>query len=162
MNGNKYGKKSVIVNIKNKKALFDYEILKEFEAGVKLFGFEVKAVRCGMANLDGGHIVVRGGEAFLLNTHIGKYQPGNTPKEYDEHRPRKLLLHKKEIDELQNIEDKKGLTIIPIAWYNRGGFLKLKIAIARGRKKRDKRELLKERDDKLRINRTLKSRFVSN
>ncbi len=146
-------------NIQNKKARFDYELLKKFEAGVKLFGHEVKAVRTGKASLTGSHIVVRDNEAYLVNANIGHYQEANTPNDYDQNRTRKLLLHKKEIAELEKAENTKGLTVIPLAWYNRNKRLKLEIAIAKGKKAYDKREALKERDAKRKIHRTLKNQW---
>ena len=144
------------IKIQNKKARFDYELIKKFEAGVQLFGHEVKAVRAGKASLAGAHVVVRDNEAYLVNSSISHYQESNTPKEYDQQRPRKLLLHKKEIAELAKAEHDKGLTVVPLAWYNNNRKLKLEIAIAKGKKDYDKRETLKERDSKRKINRTLK------
>jgi len=144
------------INVQNKKARFDYELIKKFEAGVQLFGHEVKAVRNGKASLVGSHVVVRDGEAYLVNANISYYQEANTPNEYDPHRVRKLLLHKKEIAELEKTEHTKGLTIVPIKWYNNNRRLKLEIAIAKGKKAYDKREAIKERDSKRSIRRSLK------
>ncbi len=144
------------INVQNKKARFDYQLIKKFEAGVQLFGHEVKAVRSGKASLVGSHVLVRDGEAYLVNASISHYQEANTPNEYDPHRVRKLLLNKKEIQELEKTEHTKGLTVVPLAWYNNNRRLKLEIAIAKGKKDYDKRESLKERDSKRTINRTLK------
>jgi SsrA-binding protein len=149
--------------IEHKKARLDYEILKEFEAGLELHGFEVKSLRAGHGKLDGAHIVVRpsgkrgGLEAFLVGANIPPYQVANTPKEYEPERPRRLLMTRDELVELSGEEKQKGLTIVPIAVYNKGRNLKLKIAVARGRKKFDKRAVLKERDTKREIDRTLKN-----
>ncbi len=143
--------------ISNKKARRDYTLLKEFEAGLELYGHEVKALRSGMANLAGAHVVVRGGEAFLVGATISPYQPKNTPESYDTERPRKLLLTKKEIEEIAQAEEQKGLTIVPISLYNKGRFLKLSLAIARGRKKHDKREQIKKRDIERDLKRSLKN-----
>ncbi len=145
------------INVQNKKARFDYELIEKFEAGVVLSGHEVKAVRGGKASLVGSHVVVRDGEAYLVNASISHYQEANTPKEYDQYRTRKLLLNKKEIKKLESTEKSKGLTVIPLAWYNNNRRLKLEIAIAKGKKDYDKRESLKERDSKRKINRTLKT-----
>ena len=149
-------KRSKTVDIKNKRAYFDYALTKTFEAGVQLFGHEVKAIRISKANLAGGHVIVRDGEAYVVNITISPYQEANTPKEYDTQRPRKLLLHKKEIAELEKAEQTKGLTVIPIKWYNKNRKLKLEIAIAKGKKAYDKRDAIKERDSKRSIRRSLK------
>lgn len=143
--------------IENKKARLNYEILEQYEAGIELSGFEVKSLRNKRGSLDGAHVVVRGGEAYLLNAHIPPYQPGNTPKDYDPERNRRLLLTKKEIAELAGAESKKGLTIVPISVYNKKRKLKVSLAIARGKKKYDKREDIKKRDLKRAIDRTLKN-----
>ena len=142
--------------IRNKKALHDFQIIKKFEAGIQLTGFEVKSVRRGTGSLRGAHVVVRGGEAFLVNATIPPYQPANTPKDYDPERARKLLLHKKELAELEQAENEKGLTVTAISLYNSGRYIKVEIAIGRGRKKQDKRELLKKRESERALRRSLK------
>lgn len=143
--------------IENKKARFDFEFLETFEAGVELLGHEVKAIRKGMGSLEGARIVVRGGEAFLVGATVSPYQTKNTPKSYDSERARRLLLNKKEIATIADAESKKGLTIIPIKWYNSNRKIKLEVAVARHKKKYDKRTALKERDEKRQIERTLKN-----
>lgn len=145
------------VLIKNKKAGFDYELLETYEAGIELFGYEVKALRQGKGKLDGAHVIVRGSEAFLVGASISPYQPSNTPASYDRERARRLLLSKKELAMLASRESQKGLTIVPLVVYNKGRNLKLEIAVARGKKKHDKREKVKERDTKRDIERILKS-----
>lgn len=142
--------------ISNKKATRDFELLEEFEAGIALSGQEVKSVRNGRGVLDGAHVIVRGGEAFLVGASIPPYQPANTLADYDPERPRKLLLTKKELAKLETDSEKKGLTIVPIKLYNAGRLLKLKIAIARGKKQHDKRETIKARDTKRDLERELK------
>jgi len=142
--------------IANKKALFNFDILEEFEAGLELFGFEVKSLRAGRGSLVGGRVIVRGGEAFLVGTNIPPWQEKNAPKSYDPERPRRLLLSKKQIAQVADAEEKKGLTIVPLSVYNTGRKLKVKIAIARGKKKYDKRETIKEREEKKKIERQLK------
>lgn len=139
----------------NSKARFDYEILKTFSAGMELLGLEVKAVRAGKMNLRGAFVSVRGGEVFLLQAEIPPYQPKNAPPEYDPTRVRKLLLEKKEVVELASAESTKGLTIVPLSVYNKGRFLKLDLAIARGKKKFDKRQSIKKRDIEREIKRSL-------
>ncbi|OGG47967.1 SsrA-binding protein [Candidatus Kaiserbacteria bacterium RIFCSPHIGHO2_02_FULL_50_9] len=143
--------------IENKKARFNYEILETYEAGLELLGFEVKSLRAGHGQLEGAHVVVRGGEAYLVGATIPPYQTGNTPKEYDPARTRRLLLTKKELGELAQYENKKGLTIVPLSVYNKNSRLKLSAAVARGKKKYDKREVLKKRDTEREIRRTLKT-----
>jgi SsrA-binding protein len=143
--------------IQNKKASFDYEWLEEFEAGVVLFGHEVKAIRASKASLNGAYVIIRGSEAYLVNASISPFQVANTPKGYDTERARKLLLSKKELAILELGSEKQGLTIVAIKWYNKNRTLKLKIALARGKKKADKRETIKNRDNKREIDRILKS-----
>lgn len=139
----------------NSKALFDYEILKHFTAGIELLGMEVKSVRASNCSLRGAFVGIRGKEAFLIGANIPAYQPKNAPKEYDALRAKKLLLTKSELAELKVAEGTKGLTIIPLSVYNKGRFLKLDIAIARGKKKFDKREQIKKRDVEREISRKL-------
>ena len=141
----------------NKRARFDFELLDTYEAGLELVGTEVKAIRSGKGKLEGGHVIVRGNEAYLVGASIPAHQPANTPPHYDPERVRRLLLSKKEIAEISRKSEQKGLTIVPIMLYSKGQNIKLRLAIARGRKKQDKRELLKERDTKRDIERTLKN-----
>ncbi|MEN9649838.1 MAG: hypothetical protein RL094_805 [Candidatus Parcubacteria bacterium] len=143
--------------VQNRKVHFNYEIEKSLEAGIELFGHEVKSVKTGHGAIEGAFIVVRGGEAFLTGATIPPFQPNNTPKEYDPARNRKLLLHKNQIQELADIESGKGLTIVPISMYNNKGKIKIEIGIARGKKKFDKRESIKKRDSDRDIRRTLKN-----
>lgn len=145
--------------INNKKALFDFEVMEKIEAGLVLLGNEVKSIRNSKGNLKGAHVIVRGGEALLVGASINEYQPKNTPKTYERERPRKLLLSKKQLIHVEQQTEKAGLTAIPIRLYNNGRNIKLEIAIARGKKKHDKREALKERDSKREIDRTLKSQY---
>jgi len=145
--------------IQNRKAHFNFEILDTLEAGLALLGHEVKSIRKGHGKLDGAHIIVRGGEAYLVNASITPYQVANTPKKYDPERPRKLLLSKKELLLLEKKTETERLTAVPLKLYNAGRYIKLSVAIARGKKKQDKRESLKERDSKREIERTLKSQI---
>src|SRR3989344_1093882 len=130
----------------NKRAYFDYEILKTYEAGLKLLGFETKAARKGHVNLSGSVVVIRKSEAFLLNASISPYQPKNTPSDYDPMRTRHLLLHKSEIRELIGKSAEKGLTLVPLRVYNKGTRLKLEFGVTRHKKKYDKREVIKKRE----------------
>jgi len=140
----------------NRKARFDYEILEKYEAGIELLGTEVKSIRSGKMSLEGAFVIVRGGEAFLINANIPPYQPKNTSKDYDPLRNRKLLLTKKEIDELVGSEKNKSLTIVPISVYTKGRKIKIEIALVKGKKKHDKRESIKKRETEREIRRTLK------
>ena len=142
----------------NKKRLAEIAVLEELTAGIELLGHEVKALRIGTGSLDGAHAIVRGGEAFLVNMSIPPYQSANTPTGYDPDRPRKLLLTKQEIAHLAGFERMKGLTIIPTSVYTSRRNIKVSLAIGRGRKKHDKREVLKKRDAERDIKRAMKSR----
>ncbi len=148
---------TVSTYINNRKARFDFEILETIEAGLELLGTEVKSIRAGRGRLEGAHVLVRGGEAYLVGVTIAAFQPVNTAKSYDPERPRKLLLSKKELIHLERQTETARLTAVPLALYNSGRNIKLKVAIARGKKKHDKRESLKNRDNKRDIERTLKS-----
>ncbi len=139
----------------NRKAFFDYEILEQFSAGLELMGTEVKSVKDGKCNLRGSFIAVRGGEVYLVGADIPSYQPKNAPSDYDSLRTRRLLLTKDEVEKLEDAEGTKGLTIVPISVYNKGRFLKIDIAIARGKKKYDKRQAIKKRDVERDLKRSL-------
>jgi SsrA-binding protein len=144
------------VLVKNKKVSFDYEILEKFETGIELFGSEVKSLRKGQGKLEGSHVILRGGEAFLVGASIAPYQATNTAKSYEAERPRRLLLTQKELRALTTTENSKGLTLVPISLYTKGRRIKLEMAIVRGKKKADKREMLKKRDTAREIDRIMK------
>lgn len=144
--------------ISHKRASFDFELLETFEAGISLLGTEVKSIRGGQGKLEGAYVIIRGKEAFLVGASIPAFQKKNVSASYDAERPRKLLLTQKEIAELELKSEKQGLTIVPLKLYNKGRNLKLEIAIARGKKKQDKRESIKERDVKRDIEREFKYR----
>jgi SsrA-binding protein len=144
--------------VENTRVGFDYTILEEIEAGIELLGHEVKSLRAGRGSLKGARVVARGGEAYLVGASIPPFQQGNTPKGYDAERPRRLLLSQKEIAHVASAEGESGLTIVPIKVYNSGRNLKLRIAIARGKKKEDKRQSIRAREEKRRIERTLKNK----
>ena len=143
--------------VRNKKATFNYEILERFEAGVVLHGYEAKAIRTGKASLIGAYVVLTNGELFLKGATVSFYQEANTPDHYNPERQRKLLLSRKEITKLEKELNTAGLTIVPISWYNKGSKIKLEIALVRGKKKADKRQTLKDRDNKRAIDRILKT-----
>lgn len=142
----------------NRKARFNYEILEKYETGIELLGTEVKSVRDGQMSLEGAFVIVRGGEAFLINANIPPYQIKNAPKDYDPLRNKKLLLTKKEIAELAGSEKNKSLTIVPISVYNKNRKIKVEIALVKGKKKFDKRETIKKRDTNREIRREIKER----
>lgn len=141
----------------NKKAYYDYEILEKLEAGIVLKGQEVKSVKLGRMSLDGAYAIIRGGELYLLNAHIPPYQPANIHQHYDPARIRKLLLHKKELEKLYGQTAQKGLTLLPLRVYTKDGFIKIELGLARHKKKRDKRELIKKRSAKREMSRALKT-----
>lgn len=145
--------------IEYKKAKRDFEILETIEAGIELFGFEVKSIKQKLGSLEGARVVVRGGETLLVGASIPPYQPANTPEEYDPERPRRLLVHDKEMRKLIESEEQPGLTVIPISLYNSRRMVKLAVGIARGKKKQDKRESIKKRDTKIDIEREFKHRI---
>ncbi len=142
----------------NRKATFDFEILEKFEAGIELQGHEVKSVRNGRAKLEGAHVVVRGGEAYLVGASIAPYQPKNVDKGYEAERPRRLLLSRKELNKLMGFEATKGLTLIALSLYNKGRYIKLELASVRGKKQYDKREDIKKRETDREMGRVMKER----
>lgn len=138
----------------NRRAEFDYEILERFEAGLVLSGHEVKSIRLGNPNLAGARAIIRGGEAFVVGLAIPSFQPENAPDGYDAERTRKLLLSKGEIKRLIG-KTQEGLTIIVTKLYSKNRLLKLEIALARGKKKKDKREAIKKKEAQREIRKSL-------
>lgn len=131
----------------NKKAYYDYEILEKFEAGLVLVGQEVKSIKNGLVNIKGSYVIIDPkNEVFLIGANIPPYQPKNAPKNYDPNRSRKLLLKKSEINYLTGKTRQKGLTLIPLKIYTKNGKIKIEFAIAKGKKKYDKRESIKKRE----------------
>jgi SsrA-binding protein len=142
--------------VTNRRARFDFELLDTFEAGVALSGHEVKSIRSGRAKLDGSYVVVRGGEAYWINGSVSPYQVANVPKDYNPERARTLLLSRKELNLLERKTEQEHLTAVVLSLYSKGRRIKAQIALARGKKKADKRESIKARDVKRDIDRTLK------
>ncbi len=142
---------------KNKKAFHEYEILERFEAGVVLVGTEVKALREGRANLKDAYADVRKGEIYLINSFIGHYSAGNVFN-HKEERPRKLLLHRREIKKLASKIAEKGLTLIPLKLYFSHGIAKVELGLAKGKKVHDKRRDIMEKDQKRDMEREFKER----
>lgn len=142
---------------RNKKAYHDYTILEKYEAGIVLKGSEVKAIRAGRVNLKDSFVRLVQGEAFLFNAHIGLLSTTHHYYGHEERGSRKLLLKRKEIEKLQSSVEKEGLTVVPLQLYfNRKNFVKIQIAIAKGKKLHDKRHDLKEKDMKRDIERAMK------
>ena len=142
----------------NKKAYFDYEILEKFEAGIALIGQEVKSIRAGRTSLKGAYVVIKDQEVFLIGCHIPAYQPKNAPSDYNPERSRKLLLKKVEIKGLIGKTRAKGLTLVPLSVYTKSRNIKIEIALAKGKKKADKRETIKKREVDREIRRVLRAR----
>jgi SsrA-binding protein len=143
----------------NRKAGHDYHILETFEAGVMLQGTEVKAMREGRVQLRDSYCQVKGGEAFLLGVHVGQYSHDGYSG-HDPLRPRKLLLHKTELNKLLGKTTEKGLTVVPLRMYFKGGRVKVAIALAKGKKTYDKRETVKRREAERETRAAIKSRRV--
>lgn len=142
---------------RNKRARLDYEIFETWEAGLVLKGTEVKALRAGRAQIADAYAVVKDGEVWLLNAHIAPYDQGNIYN-HDPTRSRKLLLHQKEIRNLIGAVERKGLTLVALELYFKGGRAKVRIGLGRGKKLHDKRADLKERDDQRDMQRALRVR----
>lgn len=144
------------INIKNKKAKFEYHILDKFTAGIQLGGTEIKSIRAGQASIQEAYCVVENGEVFIRNMHIREYENAS----FYQHSPRadrKLLLNKKEINKLEKKMNTKGFTIVPLRLFiNEKGLAKLDIALGQGKKLYDKRQDLKEKDDKRSMDRIKK------
>lgn len=141
----------------NRKAGFEYFLLERLEAGISLQGTEIKSVRNGQMSLQEAYVQVDGKNAFLINAHIAPYDPASRYN-HDPLRPRRLLLHKKEIRELWNQVRIKGVTIVPVKVYLKNGRAKLEIALARGKKNYDKRDSIAQRDMERESRRESKSR----
>jgi SsrA-binding protein len=141
----------------NKKALHDYYILDKLEAGIALFGTEVKSSREGRINLKDSYAAIKGGEAFLLNCHISPYSHGNR-ENHDPVRTRKLLLHRTEIRKLIGKTQEKGLTLVPLRAYLKRGRIKIELGVARGKKLYDKRETERRREAERETRMAVKSR----
>jgi SsrA-binding protein len=142
----------------NRQARFQYEILETYEAGIELAGTEVKSIRQGKVNLRDGFALVRNGEVFLHNVHISPHQTASQVFNHDPTRTRKLLLHRDEIRKLIGKVEQQGLTLVPLKMYLKRGWVKVDLALVRGKKLHDKREDLKRRQDKRDMERAIKNR----
>lgn len=148
------GKKVVA---QNKRARHDYHIEETYEAGIVLTGTEIKSIRAGRANLKDSFARISNGEVYLHNMHISPYEQGNRYN-HDPLRTRKLLLHNKEIAKLIGLTREKGFSLVPLRMYLRGGFAKLELALAKGKKLYDKRETLKRKDAQREVERAFRER----
>ena len=147
----------------NKRANFDYEISDNYEAGMVLFGHEVKSIKTGHISLKGAFVTVKNSnknlpELYLINAHIPLYAKASTVKAYEPTRPRKLLLHKNEIKKLIGKKQEQGLTLVPIKVYTKRSLIKLEFGIGRGKTKIDKRETIKKREINKQIRTLTKTR----
>ncbi|OGE80905.1 MAG: SsrA-binding protein [Candidatus Doudnabacteria bacterium RIFCSPLOWO2_02_FULL_48_8] len=143
----------------NQKAFHTYSIEDTFEAGLVLTGHEVKSIKSGQASLAGAFVSIRSGEAYLKNAYIGKYRQASNLESYNESQDRKLLLHKNEILKLATRLNEKGLALVPLELYTKKNRIKLKLGLAKGKKQFDKREAIKRKETKRKIERTIRSRI---
>ncbi|TVP57669.1 MAG: SsrA-binding protein SmpB [Nodularia sp. (in: Bacteria)] len=141
----------------NRQARYLYEILETFEAGVELVGTEVKSIRAGRVNLQDGYALIRDGEAWLINVHISPYNASGQYFNHEPRRTRKLLLHSQEIRKLIGKVEQEGLTLVPLKMYLKRGWVKVSIALGKGKKLHDKRESLKRRQDQRDMQRAMKT-----
>ena len=141
----------------NRQARYQYEILETYEAGIVLTGTEVKSIREGKVNLRDGYANVKRGEAWLHNVHISPHSMTNLAYNHEPRRIRKLLLHKQEIRKLIGQVEQKGLTLVPLKMYLKGGRVKISVGLGRGKKLHDKRDSLKKKQDKRDMARAMKT-----
>jgi SsrA-binding protein len=139
---------------KNKKAYFDYQHVATYESGIQLTGAEVKSVKMGLINLDGSYITIKDGQAWLLSAKIPLYPKASTGtrQEYNPERPRRLLMTKNELISLTSQLSQRGLTIVPLYLYSSRRLVKVKLALAKGKRKFDKRAAIKEKEYRRRLN----------
>jgi len=142
--------------VKNRRAYHDYEILDSYEAGIVLKGTEIKSLRNHGGSLQEAYVKIFHNEVWLVGAHIAPYSHGNLHN-HEERRDRKLLLHRREIDKLKSAFQEDGMTLIPLALYLKNGKAKLKVGIAKGKQKADKRSALRERQDLRDIQRSMKN-----
>ncbi|MCK5476066.1 MAG: SsrA-binding protein SmpB [Candidatus Pacebacteria bacterium] len=142
----------------NKRANYDYEILEKLEGGLVLAGYEVKSIKTGHISLKGAFVTITGNQAYLTNANIPAYQVANMHKDYDPNQSRKVLIHKREVKALIGKISQKGLTLVPIRVYSTRGLIKLEFGVGKGKKKIDKRENIKKREEKVKMERILKNK----
>ena len=152
-------KKGIKIAAQNRKAFHDYFVEDRYEAGVELFGTEVKSIRAGTLNLKDSYCQAKDGEVFAYGVHISPYDKGNIFNK-DPDRPKRLLLHKREIRKLQALSEQKGLSLIPLRLYlTPKGLVKVEIAVCRGKAQEDKRETIKRRDADLEARRAVANHY---
>ncbi len=151
-------KSGIKVISKNRRASYDYHLLDRFEAGLVLTGTEIKSIRANQVSLRRGFVQARDGELWLVDANIAPYVHGNR-ENHDPTRPRKLLLHKREINKIINALAQKGLTVVPTKMYLRDGLAKVEIALARGKAGRDKRSEIAKRDAQRQVERALREKY---
>jgi len=142
----------------NKKAHFEYQILDKYEAGIQLKGTEVKSIRAGKSSINDGYIVEEDNELYVKNMNISTYDQGNI-NNHEPLRKRKLLLHRKEIEKIVRAIKEKGITVIPLKLYFKRSIIKLEIALGKGKKLYDKRETIKDRDNKKSLEREMRMKY---
>lgn len=144
----------------NKQGLYDHKVIEELEAGIVLSGPEVKSIKAGQINLKGSYISIgQKNEVLLIGAHVSAYKPASAQQtDYSPTRSRKLIIKKKEIDYLRGKEKEKGLTILPISVYTKGSLVKIKIGLVKGKKQKDKREIIKKRDSDREIKRMMRQK----
>ena len=142
----------------NRKARHDYFVIETYEAGVELFGTEVKSLRAGGCNLKDSYCDIDGGELFALGVHISPYEQGNIFNK-DPLRPKKLLMHKREIMKLTGLVSREGYTLVPLSLYFKGSYVKMAVGLCKGKKLYDKRESTAKRDADRDIEKAMKNRF---
>jgi SsrA-binding protein len=140
----------------NKKAKFDYEILDTIEAGLVLTGAEVKSIKAGSVQLKGAFLHIKDNELWLKNAYVAPYKPAGDSADYDPYQDRKVLVHKRELKKLIGKRQSEGLTIVPLSLYTKGNLIKLDFALARGKKKYEKRDAIKKRDVDRRLREKMK------
>lgn len=143
----------------NRQARHEYQILETLEAGIILTGAEVKSAKAGQMNLRGSYVNIRDNAAWIINMHIAPYQKANEPHGYNPTRNRKLLLQKHEIDSLIGKAKAQGQTLIPLSVYTKRGLVKVELALARGKKARDKRATIKKRESDREIGRAMRKKI---
>lgn len=151
-------KPSIKVISENRKARFDYFVIETYEAGIELFGTEVKSLRAGGCNLKDSYCDIDGGEIFALGVHISPYEQGNIFNR-DPLRPKKLLMHKSEIMKLTGLVSRDGYTIVPLSLYLKGSRVKMALGLCKGKKNYDKRDSIAKRDANRDIERVMKERY---
>lgn len=142
----------------NKRATFEYFILEKYEAGIKLKGTEIKAIREGHCNINDAYVIMKNNRPWIINMFIAKYEFGNIFN-HDELRSRELLLHKKECIKLAARIKQEGLTLVALRCYFEGSLVKVEIGLAKGKKLQDKREAIKEKDAKIRMEKEYKNSY---